>query len=56
MGKSWDCSSRCKENMTGWNMYEGHFRSNINVPVTVPHFVHLYIAHRIVQSETKHAC
>ena len=42
--------------------YEGHFRSNINVPVTslcmiqlsktIPHFVRLYMTYKMVKSET----
>ena len=46
-------------------IYEGHFRSNITVPVTslcmiqfsktIPHFVRLYIPYKMVKSETKNA-
>ena len=47
-------------------MYEGHFRSNITVPVTlwsmiqfsktIPHFIQLYITYKMVTSKTKNAC
>ena len=47
-------------------IYEGHFRSNITVPVTwlcmiqfsktIPRFVRLYITYKMVKSETKNAC
>ena len=48
------------------SLYEGHFRSNITVPVTsvcvvefsktIPDFVRLYINYKMVKSETKHEC
>ena len=46
--------------------YEGHFRSNVTVPVTslcmiqfsktILHFVRLYINYKMVKPETKNAC
>ena len=47
-------------------IYEGHFRSNITVPVTsvcliqfsktIPHFVRQYITYKIIKPATKNAC